>query len=90
MTITGIVSAILVGLIVGGLGRLLVPGRQHIPLWLTLVIGVVAALLGTTVVRLAGVDADGFSTVELIAQVTLAAFGVALAAATTHRRTGAR
>jgi uncharacterized membrane protein YeaQ/YmgE (transglycosylase-associated protein family) len=35
MTITGIISAIIIGLIIGALGRLVVPGRQPIPIWLT-------------------------------------------------------
>ncbi|GAA3392774.1 GlsB/YeaQ/YmgE family stress response membrane protein [Cryptosporangium minutisporangium] len=90
MTITGIISAVVVGLIVGALGRLVVPGRQRIPLWLTLVIGIVAALLGTTIARLAGVDTDGFSIVELIAQIALAALGVAVVVATSSRRAGVR
>jgi uncharacterized membrane protein YeaQ/YmgE (transglycosylase-associated protein family) len=32
MIVTGIISAIIVGLIIGALGRLVVPGRQNIPL----------------------------------------------------------
>ncbi|WP_344652683.1 GlsB/YeaQ/YmgE family stress response membrane protein [Cryptosporangium japonicum] len=85
MTITGIVSAVGIGLLVGALGRLVVPGRQRIPLWLTLVIGIAAALLGTIVVRLAGVSTAGFSGVELVAQVALAALGVGLVAAGSGR-----
>jgi uncharacterized membrane protein YeaQ/YmgE (transglycosylase-associated protein family) len=47
MTVTGIISAIIVGLIIGALGRLVVPGRQPIPIWLTIVIGIVAAFIGS-------------------------------------------
>ena len=43
MTITGIISAIIIGLIIGALGRLVVPGRQPIPIWLTIVTGTAAA-----------------------------------------------
>jgi uncharacterized membrane protein YeaQ/YmgE (transglycosylase-associated protein family) len=32
MTITDIISAILIGLVMGALGRLVVPGKQHIPI----------------------------------------------------------
>ena len=46
MTITGIISAIIIGAIIGALGRLVVPGRQPIPIWLTIVIGIVAAFIG--------------------------------------------
>lgn len=86
MTVIGIVSALIVGLIVGALGRLVVPGKQNIPLWLTLVIGVVAALLGTVVAHAAGISTSGFSVLELVIQVALAALGVALVAGTRGRR----
>lgn len=46
MEITGIISALIVGLIIGALGRLVVPGKQHLPIWLTLLLGIVAAFLG--------------------------------------------
>jgi uncharacterized membrane protein YeaQ/YmgE (transglycosylase-associated protein family) len=31
MTVTGIISAIVIGAIIGALARLILPGRQHIP-----------------------------------------------------------
>ena len=77
MTVTGIISAIIVGLIIGALGRLVLPGKQDIPIWLTIVIGVVAALIGTAIVGSLS-DTDGFDWIELLAQVVLAAVGVAL------------
>ena len=40
-----IIGLILVGLIVGALGRLVHPGRDPMPIWLTIVIGVAAALI---------------------------------------------
>lgn len=80
MTIIGIVSAIVVGLVIGVLGRLLAPGRQKIPLWLTIVIGIIAGLAGTAIARSAGyADTPGFDWLELITQVVLAAIGVSLA-----------
>jgi uncharacterized membrane protein YeaQ/YmgE (transglycosylase-associated protein family) len=79
MTVTGIITALIVGLIIGALGRLVVPGKQNIPIWLTMVIGVVAALLGTVIARAVGVDGTaGFDWTELLFQVVLAALGVAL------------
>jgi uncharacterized membrane protein YeaQ/YmgE (transglycosylase-associated protein family) len=45
LTLSVIVAWILIGLVVGGLARLLVPGRQHIGILLTILIGVVAAIL---------------------------------------------
>ncbi|TDB81672.1 MULTISPECIES: GlsB/YeaQ/YmgE family stress response membrane protein [unclassified Micromonospora] len=86
MSVTGIISALIVGLIIGALGRLVVPGKQNIPIWLTMLIGVGAALLGTVIARAAGVSTSGFSFVELLIQVVLAAAGVALVAGTVGRR----
>jgi uncharacterized membrane protein YeaQ/YmgE (transglycosylase-associated protein family) len=80
VTVTGIITALVVGLIVGALGRLVVPGRQNIPIWLTMVIGVVAALLGTVIANAVGISTDtpGVDWGELLVQVLVAAVGVAL------------
>ena len=87
MTVTGIISAIVVGLIIGALGRLVVPGKQNIPIWLTIVVGIVAALIGTFIARFLGVaDTRGFDWIELIIQIVLAAIGVTIAANAYGRR----
>jgi uncharacterized membrane protein YeaQ/YmgE (transglycosylase-associated protein family) len=81
VTVTGIISAIIVGLIIGALGRLVLPGRQAIPIWLTILIGIVAALIGTFIANALDVgDTAGFDWIELIIQIALAAVGVALIA----------
>lgn len=77
MTVSGIISAIIVGLIIGALGRLVLPGKQDIPIWLTIVIGIVAAIIGTFIVGALS-DTKGFDWIELAVQVVLAAVGVAL------------
>ena len=89
MTVTGIITALIVGLVIGALGRLVVPGRQSIPIWLTMVIGVVAALLGTVLARALGIatETNGIDWMELIIQVALAAVGVALVAGFGRGRT---
>ena len=46
LTASVIIVWLVIGLVIGGLARLLVPGRQHIGLILTILIGIVAALLG--------------------------------------------
>jgi uncharacterized membrane protein YeaQ/YmgE (transglycosylase-associated protein family) len=85
-----IISAIVVGLIVGALGRLVLPGRQDMPIWLTIVIGIVAALIGSLIASALGVgDTNGIDWIKLIIQVALAALGVSLVAsryATGRRR----
>jgi uncharacterized membrane protein YeaQ/YmgE (transglycosylase-associated protein family) len=76
-----IISAIVVGLIIGALGRLVLPGRQDMPIWLTIVIGIVAALIGSLIANALGVgDTNGIDWIKLIIQVALAAAGVALVA----------
>jgi uncharacterized membrane protein YeaQ/YmgE (transglycosylase-associated protein family) len=70
------------GLIVGGLGRLVLPGRQEIGLLTTALIGIAASLLG-------GLLADIFDAgwvVRFLVAVALAAIGVTLV----RERSGAR
>jgi uncharacterized membrane protein YeaQ/YmgE (transglycosylase-associated protein family) len=86
--VSGIITAIIIGLIIGALGRLVVPGKQNIPIWLTIVIGIVAALIGTGIAGVIGVaNTRGIDWIELILQVVLAAIGVSIAASVTSRRT---
>ena len=76
-----ILSAIVVGLIIGALGRLVVPGRQSISIWLTIGIGIAAALIGSLIASALGVgETRGIDWIKLIIQVALAAGGVALVA----------
>ena len=68
------------GLIIGALGRLVLPGRQDMPIWLTIAIGIVAALIGSLIASALGVgETRGMDWIKLI-QVALAAAGVALVA----------
>ena len=76
-----IISAIFVGLIIGALGRLVLPGRQNLSIWLTIAIGIVAALIGSLIASALGVgETSGIDWIKLIIQVALAAGGVALVA----------
>ncbi len=86
MTVAGIISAIIVGLIIGALGRLVVPGRQSIPVWLTIVVGIIAAFIGTAIARAVGVaSTPGFDWIEFFIQVGVAAVGVMLVVGLTGR-----
>ncbi|HEV7931489.1 MAG TPA: GlsB/YeaQ/YmgE family stress response membrane protein [Actinomadura sp.] len=87
MEITGIITALVIGLIIGALGRLALPGRQSIPIWLTIAIGIVAALIGTAIAgRLGIADTKGVDWGELAIQIGLAALGVAAAVGLYARR----
>jgi uncharacterized membrane protein YeaQ/YmgE (transglycosylase-associated protein family) len=93
MTITGIITAILVGIVIGVLGRLLLPGKQPIGMLLTILVGIVAAFVGTFLARALGIPTatNGIDWLELLVQVIVAAAGVALVASLTgRRRTGIR
>ncbi|MBU2667862.1 GlsB/YeaQ/YmgE family stress response membrane protein [Actinoplanes bogorensis] len=87
MEVTGIITAIIIGLIIGALGRLVVPGKQNIPIWLTILIGIVAAIIGTFIAAALNVsDTSGIDWIELLIQVVLAALGVSLVAGMYGRR----
>jgi uncharacterized membrane protein YeaQ/YmgE (transglycosylase-associated protein family) len=81
VTVTSIIVAIIVGAIIGALGRLVVPGRQPIPIWLTIVVGIVAAFVGTFIARAIGVPTatNGIDWLELLVQVIVAAVFVVIA-----------
>lgn len=71
----GILSWILIGLIGGALGKLLVPGRERGGILMTLVLGVVGALVGGWISTLLGFG--GLSGFDL-RSVIIAALGAAL------------
>ena len=49
MQISGFFSAILIGLIIGAVARILVPKSQPIGCFLTMLVGIVAALVGAAI-----------------------------------------
>ncbi|MFF5523271.1 GlsB/YeaQ/YmgE family stress response membrane protein [Streptomyces coeruleorubidus] len=78
MEIDGIISAIVIGIVIGVLGRLVVPGRQRIGILWTILVGIIAALVGSAIAAAFGVaDTNGVDWVEWLIQIGLAALGVA-------------
>ncbi|HCA84916.1 MAG TPA: GlsB/YeaQ/YmgE family stress response membrane protein [Streptomyces sp.] len=49
--------AIVLGLVLGLIARALIPGKQNIPLWLTVICGMVGSIVGNAIASSAGVDA---------------------------------
>ena len=88
MTITGIITAILIGAVVGVLGRLVLPGKQPIGMLVTVLVGIVSAFIGTAIARALGIPTatNGVDWLELLVQVVVAALGVALVASLMGRR----
>jgi len=77
--ISAIISAIVVGAIIGALGRLVVRGKQNISIIATIAIGIVAALIGTFIAQGLGVgNTGGIDWIKLVIQVALAAIGVSV------------
>lgn len=92
MTVTGVITAIVIGAIIGLLGRLVVPGKQPIPIWLTIVVGIVAAFVGTFLARALGLPTatNGIDWIELLVQVIVAAIFVVLVSRLYGRRSVSR
>ncbi len=79
MEITGIITAIVFGAVIGGLGRLVAPGRHQLSMLVTILVGIVAAVAGTGVAELIGVaDTSGIDWTELALQIVFAGGAVSL------------
>ena len=76
MTIAAICIWLLIGLVIGGLAHLLVPGRQRIGILLTLLFGIVGALLGGFVT--AAILGAGHLIISFIVSVVIAALLIAV------------
>jgi uncharacterized membrane protein YeaQ/YmgE (transglycosylase-associated protein family) len=94
MEVIDIVTAVIVGVVVGVLGRLALPGRQRIGIFVTLLIGLCAAFAGSYLARRFNVDGRApeefwrlrWDWIVLAVQVGLAAVGTAIAAFIAHSR----
>ena len=65
--------AIIAGLIIGVIARLLRPGKQDIPLWLTILIGMAGAIIGNLLATAIGVrDTSGIDWIRHILQIGIA------------------
>jgi uncharacterized membrane protein YeaQ/YmgE (transglycosylase-associated protein family) len=73
----GIIWTIIIGLVLGVVGRLLLPGKQNIPIWLTILAGVVASIVGFLIANALGVaSTNGVDWIELIIKIVLAVAAV--------------
>jgi uncharacterized membrane protein YeaQ/YmgE (transglycosylase-associated protein family) len=93
MQVNDILSAILIGALIGTLGRLVIPGRQRIGVFITVLIGIGAAWLGAKVANYFSVNDTPASWSwfnlhwdwwALAIQVGFAVIGIGLAAALSH------
>jgi uncharacterized membrane protein YeaQ/YmgE (transglycosylase-associated protein family) len=83
--------AVIVGLVLGLVAKAILPGRQSLPLWLTVICGMVGSLLGNAVSTWIGVnDTKGIDwtrhVLQLVGAVVIVAIGDALWSARKRRR----
>jgi uncharacterized membrane protein YeaQ/YmgE (transglycosylase-associated protein family) len=86
--ITTIIGAIVIGLIVGGLARLVMPGKQNIGVIVTVVLGAVGSFLGTWVSYKLGYSNQngGFKIIPFLVGVIFAVVLIAAFLGITGRR----
>jgi uncharacterized membrane protein YeaQ/YmgE (transglycosylase-associated protein family) len=81
------VWAIIAGLIIGLIAKLVIPGRQPIPIWLTIILGIIGGLVGNAIASALGVrDTGGFDWIRHILQVLVAAVLIGVVAPMWGRR----
>jgi uncharacterized membrane protein YeaQ/YmgE (transglycosylase-associated protein family) len=72
-----IIGGLIMGLIIGPLARLIMPGKQAISLGWTILVGAGAAILGGLVADVLGVgDTSGIDWIKLFIQLALAVLGI--------------
>ncbi|MEU7553296.1 GlsB/YeaQ/YmgE family stress response membrane protein [Streptomyces sp. NPDC044571] len=71
--------AIIVGAVLGLIARAILPGKQHQPIWLTVIFGMIGGILGNAVATWIGVhDTKGIDWVRHLLQLAGAVVIVAL------------
>jgi uncharacterized membrane protein YeaQ/YmgE (transglycosylase-associated protein family) len=70
-----VVYIVVVGLVIGALGRLAVPGRDPMPIWLTILVGLVGAFVGGMIAVSLGFGGGGIFVLSvLVATVIVIAY----------------
>ncbi len=83
-----IIVVLIAGVIIGLLGKFVAPGnRDNIPIWLTIICGIVGVLLGYWIASALGVgETSGVDWVRWLISIAVAAIAVMIAASVTSRR----
>lgn len=82
-----IIGLIIFGAVIGVLARLALPGRQNIPAWLTVALGVAGALIGYWLWGLlGGDDTGGIDWIRWIISIAVAAGLIVVVAGPMSRR----
>ncbi len=83
-----IIGAIIGGLIIGALARLVMPGKQNISVLMTIVMGILGSLIGSWLVYQVGYSNSngGFEIIPFLAGIVVAAILIAVYLNVTGRR----
>jgi len=92
MGIGEIIILIIIGAVIGLLGKFVAPGdKDNIPIWLTILCGIGGVLLGSVIYGLfSGGQTDGIDWVRWIVAILTAAVLVIIASTVTSRNTGGK
>jgi uncharacterized membrane protein YeaQ/YmgE (transglycosylase-associated protein family) len=71
MGLVDVVVIIISGLVIGALGRLAVPGPDPMPIWATILLGIVGSIVGGTVAVAVGFGAGGVFVLSVLAATLL-------------------
>lgn len=87
-----IIGVIIAGIIIGLLGKFVAPGdKDNIPLWLTILCGIVGVIIGWFIYTAFGGDGSpGIDWVRWILAIVVAAILVVIASTVTGRNTARR
>ncbi|GAA1456476.1 GlsB/YeaQ/YmgE family stress response membrane protein [Williamsia maris] len=83
-----IISAIVVGLIIGALARLVLPGKQNIGIIVTIILGILGSLIGSFITYKVGYNNanGGWEIIPFVVGIVVAAILIAGYVAVTGRR----
>jgi uncharacterized membrane protein YeaQ/YmgE (transglycosylase-associated protein family) len=83
-----IIGAVLWGIVIGPLARLVLPGQQNISIGITILLGAIGALVGGIIYRaLGGTETAGIDWLLHVIEIAVAAVAVVLYANMRGRRT---
>jgi uncharacterized membrane protein YeaQ/YmgE (transglycosylase-associated protein family) len=71
VTLADIVAILISGLVIGALGRLAVPGPDPMPIWLTILLGIVGSIIGGMVAVAIGLGVGGIFVASVFAATLL-------------------
>ncbi|BCJ38772.1 membrane protein [Actinocatenispora thailandica] len=85
--VTTLAWAVIGGAVIGVLARLVIPGRQPVSWWASIVVGVAAAFVGTGIAQVFGFrDTPGIDWKKHVLQLGLAVIGILLLTGINRRR----